>query len=140
MGLGGPMDHGFSCQVARLRIVAQATQTAKGTRHHAAKWSRRRKTMMVATMSASCGTIFKRPSAGLCAAKNIQDQAAFSVSWAKKKFRPKRRAGVFRVDRKTRQTATAISRYSVVQAGGNTQFGGLNGGFTNPAYQGVRLG
>jgi hypothetical protein len=140
MGLGGPMDHGFSCQIARLRIVAKATQTAKGTRHHAAKWSRRRRTMMVARMSASCGTMFKRPSAGLCAAKNIQDQAAFSVSWAKKKFRPQRRAGGFRADRKTRQTATAISRYSVVQAGGNTQFGGVEWGFYQPGIPGREVG
>lgn len=81
-----------------------------------------------------------RPSSGLWAAKNIHDQDAFNASWAKKRPSAHRRSVDTGGRRKIRHTANAISRYSVVQTGPNTQLGGLNDGLTRPAYQGARFG
>lgn len=68
--------------------------------------------------------------------KNTADQAIFKNNWTIKiiiafRFCPDASAGL----PQTIKRAIAISKKSVVQAGANSQFGGLNGGLFNPAYQ-----
>ena len=53
--------------------------------------SSRAKATMLPRMTKNCGTMFTSPSDGLCAAKNIHDQAALRANWPKNSVMARRR-------------------------------------------------
>ncbi len=69
-------------------------------------------------------------------AKKSQGQAAFSASWSRKRSGPKRA----RPSRQAIHPATAMTGYSKVQTGPNTQPGGVQGGFRSAGYHSASAG
>ncbi len=89
---------------------------------------------IVSTMAAQSRTMTRTPPNGERRPKKAIDHSTLSMSCTRKIASAGSTPLLASPLRQTKNADSPISRYKVVHAGANSQFGGVNDGFCTPAY------